>query len=492
MKSLPIRVRLTLWYFAMFAAAAVLLCAASLWLLERSVNQSEYQELQERAEDVQLLLSHADPALNQQQLSDELSAIYNLKDDGKYLQVRDERGNWLFRSKRMVAENPDLPAPALLPKGGQIANFYQGTRSVRVLAYPITARGMHYSVQTGMSLNKSLVLVANFRNSLLMLTPVVILLAASGGHAMSRKALRPVAELAREARRINDRNLDIRLPVPRAKDEISDLSRTLNQMLERIDKAFASVRTFTGNASHELRTPISLLRTEIEVALYRPRDGEEYRELLGRLHAETVRMTTLVENLLSLARADGGAEAISLVPIRVNVLYLQMREVWNAAMNKAMLDFRVETPGEDLLVLGDMQSVSRLLSILLENASKYTPPGGGVRLCAAREGERIVLSVEDTGIGIAPEHLERIFDRFYRALSKNESVAAGSGLGLSLAKWIAERHGTRLIVQSDVGKGSRFSFSLEGAHADLSAFDAVSRSSARGRESSRRHSSRAV
>jgi heavy metal sensor kinase len=457
----------------MFASAAVLLCAVSLWMLDRSVDESEYHELQERAEDVQLLLIHADPSLSLRQLSSQLTAIYDLKDDGKYLQVRDEQGNWLFRSKRMIAENPDLPAPGLLPKAGQIANFHQGTRYVRVLAYPITVRGMQYSVQTGLALNKSMVLVANFRNRLLLLAPVVILLAALGGHVMGRKALRPVVELASEARLINDRNLDIRLRVPRATDEISDLSRTLNQMLERIDKAFASVRTFTGNASHELRTPISLLRAEIEVALYRPRDGQEYRAILGRLHAETVRMTTLVENLLSLARADGGAEAISLLPIRVNALYRRMHEAWSPAMNKAMLDFHVEIPDESLFVLGDQQGVSRLLSILLENASKYTPPGGAVRLCSATEGERIVLSVEDNGIGIAPEHLERIFDRFYRSPSSNESFPAGSGLGLSLAKWIAERHGARLSVQSTVGRGSRFSFSLEIASVDHSAVHAI-------------------
>jgi heavy metal sensor kinase len=492
MKPLPIRVRLTLWYFAMFATAAVLLCAASLWMLQRSVDQSEYQELQERAEDVQLLLSHADPALDLQQLCDELNAIYVLKDDGKYLQVRDERGNWLFRSKRMVLENPDLPAPALLPKTGQIAHFQQGTRHVRALAYPIAARGTRYSVQTGIALNKSMVLVANFRSGLLLLAPVVILLAALGGHVMSRKALRPVAELAIEARRINDRNLDIRLPVPRANDEISDLSRTLNQMLERIDKAFASVRAFTGNASHELRTPISLLRTEIEVALYRPRDGEEYRAILGRLHAETLRMTTLVESLLSLARADGGAEGITLTPICVSALFRQVSEVIDRAMTKAMLDFRVATQDENLFVLGDKQGVSRLLSILLENASKYTQPGGAVRLCAAVKDERVVFSVVDSGIGIAPEHMERIFDRFYRALAEGEFVPAGSGLGLSLAKWIAERHGTRLSVQSIVGKGSRFSFSLERAPEDHSAFDALNPLSAKPKETTRQHTFLAI
>jgi signal transduction histidine kinase len=309
---------------------------------------------------------------------------------------------------------------------------------------------------------------------------------------MSRKALRPVAELAREARRINDRNLDIRLPVSPATDEISDLSHTLNQMLERIDKAFASVRGFTGNASHELRTPISLLRTEIEVALYRPRNSEEYRVILGRLHAETMRMTTLVESLLALARADGGAETLTLAPMSVNALFRQVSEVCTPAMDKAMLDFRVDTPDENLLALGDNQSVSRLLSILLENAGKFTAPGGAVRLCAAIEGERILISVEDTGIGIAAGHMERIFDRFYRAMPEDESFPAGSGLGLSLAKWIAERHGTKLTVQSAVGEGSRFSFSLERASADQSILDAVNPSSGKSKENTRRHSSLAV
>jgi signal transduction histidine kinase len=473
----------------MFATAALLLCVASLLLLRRCVDESVYDELKERAEDVQLLLSHSDPSLDDLHLSGELSAIYDLKDDGKYLQVRDERGNWLFRSKRMVAENLNLPSPASLPKAGQTANFHQGTRFVRVLTYPISAHGKHYSVQTGLALNKSMVLVASFRNSLLLLAPVVILLAAAGGHVMSRKALRPIAELGAQARRINDRNLETRLPVPRAIDEISDLSRTLNLMLERIDRAFASVRTFTGNASHELRTPISLLRTEIEVALYRPREVPEYRAILLRLHVETLRMTNLVENLLSLARADGGADAMSLMPIRVGALFHQIRDVWSTPMHKAMLNFRVDGADDDLLAIGDEAGILRMLSILLENSSQYTPPGGAVSLCAKVEAERVVLSVADTGIGIAPEDLERIFDRFYRAQSEGGYHPEGSGLGLSLAKWIAQRHGTNLEVESAPGKGSRFWFSLERAPGDCSSFDGSHAASEPVHGSSRQHTS---
>jgi heavy metal sensor kinase len=444
----------------MFASAAALLSLTCLWMLRRSVDATEFHELQERADDVRMLLAREDPSRTLDQIKADFSEIYNFKDDGKYLQVRDEQGNWLFRSKRMIAENPDLPAPDRISNAGRIAEFQQGMHRVRILDYAVAARGKHYSVQTGIAIDKSVALVASFRADLLFLTPVVILLAAAGGHMMSGKALQPVSALAAEARRINERNLDIRLPVPDAKDEIHDLSQTLNQMLERIDEAFVSIRTFTGNASHELRTPISLLRTEIEVALYRPRETWEYREILGRLHKETVRMTNLVENLLFLARADGGAESVVLAPIRVTHLLHQAAKTWKSAMNQALLDFHAEMPVDELIVLGDAHSLHRLLSILLENACKFTPPGGAVTLSAAADGERIVLSIRDTGVGIAPEHRPRIFDRFYRAAQASKTIPAGSGLGLALAKWIAERHGTEVSVESDTGSGSCFSFSL--------------------------------
>jgi signal transduction histidine kinase len=234
-------------------------------------------------------------------------------------------------------------------------------------------------------------------------------------------------------------------------------------MLERIGKAFASVRAFTGDASHELRTPISLLRAEIEVALFRPRDGEEYRAVLGRLLDETVKMTSLVENLLFLARADGGAESLALAPIRIDALFRQVADTWQSAMSQAMLDFHVDCPRPDLVLVCNAQGVLRLLSILIENAVKYTPPGGAVTMRAMPASDRIDLSVQDTGIGIAAEHQVRIFDRFYRVAANRDTVPAGSGLGLALGRWIAERHGTELRVESEPGTGSRFSFSLQEA-----------------------------
>lgn len=220
------------------------------------------------------------------------------------------------------------------------------------------------------------------------------------------------------------------------------------------------MRAFTGNASHELRTPISLLRTEIEVALYRPRQPEEYRDTLIRLHEETVRMTSLVENLLSLARADGGAETLTLEKIDVARLFQQLKGTWSSSMQRAFLDFRTEATSQELTIMGDLSGITRLLSILLENACRYTLPGGQVTLSADAVGTNVRLTVSDTGVGIAPEHLPRVFDRFYRVAQGSATTQNGSGLGLALAKWIADRHGAVLAVESEPGRGSRFGLEL--------------------------------
>jgi heavy metal sensor kinase len=460
MRPLPIRLRLTLWYCAMFAAAAVLLSVSSWWMLRRSLMATEYHELQERAEDVQLLLKQLGPHATLESLQQKFVEIYQIKDDGKYLQVLDQDGNWLYRSKRMIDEGLRPAGPGDLPPQGTIVEFHQGTRFVMALAYPIHANGRAYSVQTGIALNKSMVLLSAFGMQLLLLTPAVLVLAAIGGHFMSRKALAPVAAIATEARRITDRNLDVRLPIAETQDEISHLSDTLNQMLARVESGVRSIRDFTANAAHELRTPLALIRTEVEVALSRPRAAEEYREACEQVQMETVRMAGLIDSLLILARADAGMEALRFELMDANRLAFEVGEKWQTAMRLAFLEFKVETAPVPVFVRGDMNALQRLLTILLDNAVRYTQPGGSVNLCVAREGSGVFFGVQDTGIGIAAEHQPRIFDRFYRVDRTRGGPYRGSGLGLTLAKWIAEKHGTSISLESTVGAGSRFGFML--------------------------------
>jgi heavy metal sensor kinase len=393
-------------------------------------------------------------------LQQKFGEIYQVKDDGKYLQVMDQEGNWLYRSKRMIDEGLRLASPADLPPQGTTVEFHQGTRYVMALAYPIQANGRAYSVQTGIAVNKSMVLLSGFGAQLLLLTPAVLVLAAIGGHFMSRKALAPVAAIATEARRINDRNLDVRLPIAETKDEITHLSETLNQMLARVELGVRSIRDFTANAAHELRTPLALIRTEVEVALSKPRAAEEYREACEQVQMETVRMSGLIDSLLILARADAGMEAIRFELVDANRLAIEMGEKWKTAMRLAFLGFSVEAAPEQVFVRADMNALQRLLTILLDNAVRYTLPGGAVNLRVACEGSQVLFTVQDTGIGIAPEHQPRIFDRFYRVDRTRGTSSRGSGLGLALAKWIAEKHGTSVSLESELGKGSSFRFAL--------------------------------
>jgi heavy metal sensor kinase len=468
MKPLPIRLRLTLWYCAMFAAAAVLLAMSSWWMLQRSVKATEYHELQERAEDVELLLKQLGPHISDQSLQERFTEIYQVKDDGKYLQVLEQDGHWIYRSRRMIDEGLIPVAPALLPAEGTLVEFHQGTRYVRALTYPIHANGRAYSVQTGIALNKSMVLLSAFGERLLLLTPAVLILAAVGGHFMSRKALAPVAAIASEARRINDRNLDIRLPIALTKDEISDLSETLNQMLERVESGVRSMRDFTANAAHELRTPLALIRAEVEVALsMASRSAAEYRDACQNVQMESVRMTGLIDSLLMLARVDAGNETLCFESIDANQLVRQVGEKWKTSMRLALLDFSVQPAQEPLFINADGNSLQRLLTILLDNAVRYTPPGGSVHLQVAREDSRVIVTVSDTGIGIPPEHQTRVFDRFYRVDRRRGGLSGGSGLGLALAKWIAEKHGTSLSLESAVGKGTSFRFVMPESVAPL-------------------------
>ncbi len=461
MRSLPIRVRLTLWYSLAVAVTMFSIGCASLWMVHRAIDDLESEELQQRVRSVRRFIESRPPGETRAQLHDVITATYNVSHGNKWLQVIDEQGNWIYRSPHVAAAYPTLALPQQAPAAGSYFTYHAESISVRALIEPINVHGARYTVQTGLTLTKTMAVLSNFRVQLFLLTTIGLIVSSLAGYFMSRRALNPIAAIAAEARRINDRNLDIRLPVSSASDEISDMSRTLNQMLERIDNAFASVRAFTGNASHELRTPISLLRTEIEVALIRPRDAAEYRAVLGRLQGETVNMTSLTENLLSLARADGGAESIALAPVSVDALLRQVAGTWNSVMNQAMLDFHIDCPQAGLVLLGDSNGILRLLSILLENASKYTPPGGSVTLSANVAESEIVLSVRDTGIGISDENQSLIFDRFFRAASVGDTAPAGSGLGLAIGKWIAERHGTKLRVESKPGTGSCFSFTLE-------------------------------
>jgi heavy metal sensor kinase len=306
------------------------------------------------------------------------------------------------------------------------------------------------------SADMSTKILARFRSDLLLMVPVVLLAAAGMGHFLGRRALAPVRAIVTEVREIHDRNLSRRLPVSRARDELSELSSTLNAMFERIDVAFRSVRSLTANASHELRTPLSLIRTRVEIALCFPRSPEQYHSALQEVQVETVRMTNLIENLLVLARIDAGAAQPELQPVDLSALIRNAAQEWKFTAEASGLDLQFQETGSPLQVLGNPDGLERLLRMLVDNACRYTKTGGIVCLGVERNAGQALIWVRDTGIGISDEELPRIFERFYRGRRSQALQRGGSGLGLSLAKWIADQHKGTITVERVPGGGSCF------------------------------------
>ncbi len=382
MRPLPIRLRLTLWYFGLFAAAALLLSTASWWMLDRSLEATLHQDLQERIDDVRTQLQELGPLAATPAARQRFDAIYRERDDGKWLQIRGEDGQWVYRSARIARLDAPLCLPAQLARGGATGQLVERARPIRVLSEAVLADGRRWSVETGISLAKPQALLRRYALDLLLLTPTMLLLAALGGHLVSRKALAPVAAITREARRIGDRNLDSRLPVSPANDELAELSLTLNHMLARIDRAFRATREFTANASHELRTPLARLRAEAEIALLAPRKAHDYRQALERVQSDTVSMSLLIENLLTLARADAGRQTTALAPVDLRELANEALVEWRPVAERIGIHLRAQSenwpPQAQISVWGDRLSLARLLRILLDNAFKFTPAGGSV------------------------------------------------------------------------------------------------------------------
>jgi heavy metal sensor kinase len=311
-------------------------------------------------------------------------------------------------------------------------------------------------VQTGLSTDQIIATLSLFRRYLLMLAPLLLLAAASGGYWLSRKALSPVDAITQTARNIGGSNLGDRLEKLTTGDELQRLSDTLNEMLARIESAFLRVTQFTADASHELRTPISLIRTEAEIALRKSRGNEEYREALRHVLLEAERTSSLIEELLSLARADSGRESLPLAPLDLRATITETANDWRQLVEARNLQFNQTIADCELPVLADRGSVKRLLAILLDNAVKYTPSPGVVELRVEARNDKAVIAVRDTGVGIAEQDQGRIFERFYRVDKARSRALGGAGIGLAIADWIVQQHRGSIAVQSSICNGSTF------------------------------------
>ncbi|MGE3809246.1 MAG: ATP-binding protein [Gemmataceae bacterium] len=292
----------------------------------------------------------------------------------------------------------------------------------------------------------------------LTLTSLAIwLTAALCGRSLGRHALRPLTDMVQAARSITAAELSRRLPEPGTRDELDDLARVCNELLGRLEDAFTSQRRFTGDASHQLRTPLTALLGQIEVARRKPRSGEEYRELLDGLHEEAGRLRQIVEGLLFLARADADAIAPELETLDLSNWLPGYFAKWAAQSRGGDLQLHVEPACR---VRAHPPLIAQLLDNLLENACKYSPPGSSITLSSIRQGHIVELTVGDEGWGMSPDEAARVFDPFYRSARARNSGCGGVGLGLPIAQRIAALSGGMITLTSQPGSGSHFCIKL--------------------------------
>jgi heavy metal sensor kinase len=294
---------------------------------------------------------------------------------------------------------------------------------------------------------------------LLALLPVVAAIALAGGYVLVKRALTPVDRVAATAERISSQNLSERLPVPQTGDELERLSVALNHMIERLDTAFQYSRRFVADASHELRTPLTVLRGELESFVQEPHLAAEWRDRLGSALEEVERLANIVDGLFAISRLDAGEAAAEWVPFDLAQLASSTADQMSLLAEDKNIKVTC-TGASGAWVKGDRARLKQVIVNLLDNAIKYTPPGGAVTLRVAAKEDQAVLEVADTGMGIPPEALPKVFERFFRVDKARSREQGGAGLGLSIVKSICTAHHGRIEASSTPGQGSRFRVEL--------------------------------
>jgi two-component system heavy metal sensor histidine kinase CusS len=450
---LSLRWRLTLWNtlalaVVLFGFSALVYALVAHALYERLDHTllGQLQALRQQAEDPRMA------ADVRQRLR---YWIFEFREHEKTFCVVYEAGGTVFERTEELARDSVPQPPAVLP----------GEQRFEDLALPIVGRqrvldagirlaGRDFSVRFLAPLEDVDRELAELLAVLSVALPAALLLAAGLGYLLARKALAPMDQLRRRTEEITADRLDRRLPMAHPSDELGRLTRTINAMIARLEHSFREVRRFTGDASHELRTPLAVIRTEAEVALNKPLSATEHQQLLGSILEECERLTRLTDQLLTLSREDaGGAGRAVHAAVDLTALVLGAAETMRPLADARGVALRVEgaTP---VPVRGDDARLRQVFYNLLDNAIKYTPPGGRVEVVAGREAEAAVVRVRDTGIGIPAEHLPRVFDRFYRVDKARSRAEGGTGLGLSIAHSIVAAHDGRIELASTPGQGT--------------------------------------
>jgi len=332
----------------------------------------------------------------------------------------------------------------------------------------IDERGNKYYLAIGRAIDQNNKVIRDFTLNYLILVPIVIFLSGLLGWFLAGKALDPVNSVAETAQRITHSNLDMQIPLRHAGDELDRLIEAFNHMMTRLDCSFEQIRQFSTDVSHELRTPLTVVRGQLEVALFTAQNVDQYREAMAEALEGVDRLSNIVRALLMLSQAESGQLVLQKTQLDLAELARDLVDEHQIPAEAQGVRLSAEIP-EPCRIYADRTQIERMLSNLLGNAIKYTPAGGAVSVKLNCQHDLVKLIVEDTGVGIAPDHLPHIFDRFYRVPSADPEK--GLGLGLSFVAWIVKAHGGTVDVESELQKGTRFIVTLPAEQFKVTAQD---------------------
>jgi two-component system OmpR family sensor kinase len=443
---MTIRLRLTIYWAAILAGILLVAAIAALTLFARQ----QFSALDAA------LLEETENAADQIQRGGTSSAAGILQrlsletDIGPGRRARIVTAHGEFGNFGDVHTIPPPFDPALPTHPAIIAN-----PAFRFAVVPMLYNGEIAYLQSGVQAGLVDESVDSLRNLLLLMVPIVLILCVGGGYLLAGRALRPIESVTEELDAIGPTNLSSRLTVPPVADEVARLTQEINSLLERLERASATERRFASDAAHELRTPLSVLRTGLEVALARDRSPDENRAALGAAHREALSLCRIADELLMLSRLNGEV-MVDRQRLNLRALLSEIAATVGPLAQAREIKLTIDAP-EDIFVYGNTGHLRRLIVNLLDNALKFTPVGGSIDVGLRSDANRAILRVADTGEGIHPAELPHIFDRFFRGAG---SPGEGSGLGLSLCREIARAHGGEIAAANLPSGGSAFVVTL--------------------------------
>jgi heavy metal sensor kinase len=432
-----IQFRLTAWYALILSAALCVLSVLIWFLMQQKMLSDIHRDLGEKADHFRAYVHHESNEIPQVNLMAEIEEFCHALPSSTYLTFAPVKGGALFH----------YPATT------------GGRARYEVVTGEMTVRGEPWRFEIGESRAEMHHVLELLRTLLLSLIPLAIVFACLGGLWMSRRALKPVDEITLAAKTISIENLASRLPQTGTGDELERLVDAWNATLARLESAVGSLSRFAADASHELRTPVAVIRTSAELALHRQREPHAYRDALSDIAEESGRMTQLLEDLLFLARRDARGDGMTMARVDIcEIVESVADELRSLAVTKGIRIRMLPSPDE-APVSGNAAALRRLFLALLDNALKYSAAGTEVTASIEKCEGKIVARIADQGIGIAPKDLPHIFERFYRA--SEARAGEGHGLGLSLAQSISAAHNATIEVTSEPGRGTVFQVSFD-------------------------------